>query len=219
MKAICPNSFIRSSGSINRVPRFDSRLKARQQRLVLIAPGGTGKTALASHLCDEAGRQRVEDLSRPLPLLALVRDIQPGDQGHGLESIIIRQLRHRYDIDLPPEALQAALRDGEVFLVLDGLDEILEPSMRRDVLAAINQFSAAHPNVAVLITTRPYPAIQSDLPGFKSAYIVPWNKEEAKRYLEAIIGSNRNSREVNRSAHELVVGLQMSPDETELRPT
>jgi hypothetical protein len=154
-----------------------------RRRLVLVAPGGTGKTTLANHLCDAAAALRAEGGSGPLPLMVLVRDLRPEDQAGGLEPVIVRLLRHRYEVDLAPEALQVALQQGLVFLVLDGLDELVDPSMRSDVLGAIARFSQVYPRAPMLITTRPYPAVRRDLPEFAAAHIVPWTQEMVRQYL------------------------------------
>jgi NACHT domain/NB-ARC domain len=178
-----------SADSSTSLPNIFPRYK---RRLVLIAPGGTGKTTLVNHLCDEAAHRRAANSNEPIPLMVLARDVGPDDSGYGLEPIIIRLLRHTYSVDIPMEALQVALQRGDVFLVLDGLDEVLDPSIKAKFVTAINRFSSAYPQTAILITTRPYRTVREDLSGFEVVNIAPWTHEQARRYVSNLASAQRN---------------------------
>jgi hypothetical protein len=167
---------------------------ARQQRLLLVGPGGAGKTTLVNHLCDQAAVARAHDRGSPVPLILLIRDLRPEDASAGLEQVLIRLLRYRYEVDLHPAALQVALQLGLVFLVLDGLDELVDKPSRSDVFAAITDFCTRYCRVSVLITTRPYPMLRSDLPDFAIANVAPWTQGQISLYLANLAGASGNPR-------------------------
>lgn len=166
----------------------------RQQRLLLVAPGGTGKTTLVNQLCDQAAISREQDHQTPVPLMLLMRDLRPEDPNAGLEQVLLRLLHYRYDVDLPPEALQVALERGLVFLVLDGLDEVIDERMRSDIFAAISNFGSCYDQVSILITTRPHPGLDVDLPDFKVANVAQWPQSLIENYLLKLGAATRNPR-------------------------
>jgi hypothetical protein len=156
------------------------------QRLLLMAPGGSGKTTMAGHLCLQAASQGLGP-SGPgvIPIMVLIRDIQSGTEDISIESLILRTLRYRYESDVTPDALRVALEDARVFVIVDGLDEVM-PDLRRRVTTSINEFAASYSRVPVLVTTRPYATAQQAFPAFTVATIAPWTPHQARTYLERI---------------------------------
>jgi hypothetical protein len=155
----------------------------RQRRIVLVAPGGTGKTTMASYLCYVAARRRAKEIDSPIPFLVLMRDYAPVGGQDKLEHLIVSTIKYRYGLDLSQEALQALLQSGGAFLIIDGLDEVVDSEMRRACLASIAEFSSGYPEVSMLVTTRPYSTFRLDLPQFSYVSIAPWDEELALLYL------------------------------------
>lgn len=176
-------------------------------RLVLVAGGGSGKTTLVNHLCVTAARRRLDSGSGPIPLIALIRDI-PGSGDGDVVTLLLRTLRHRYGLDMTVDALQVALRGGHVFAVLDGLDELADRALRRTVVTSIRAFAAAYPQVALLVTSRPYHTLNDDLPGFRAVTIRPWTSEVSEAYLAALL----TNVDVNRSARTARDLLRVAAD-------
>jgi len=124
--------------------------------------------------------------------MLLMRDLRPEDASAGLEQVLLRLLRYRYQVDLPLEALRVALERGLVFLVLDGLDEVIDKRMRSDIFAAISGFGAQYEQVHILVTTRPYPGLRADLPAFTVANVAQWTHSLAEDYLSKLAVATRN---------------------------
>ena len=155
-------------------------------RLVLMAPGGSGKTTMARHLCLTAASQGPATPDHGIiPLIILIRDIYSETEETSLESLIIRTLRYRYVSEVTPEALRVALDSGRAFVVADGLDEVV-PALRQRVTASINEFADRYPQVPVLVTTRPFAATGQAFPAFTVATIAPWTVSQATAYLEKL---------------------------------
>ncbi|MFY1633852.1 NACHT domain-containing protein [Solwaraspora sp. WMMB335] len=153
-----------------------------RRRLMLVAPGGTGKTTMVNHLCHGAAQRRLRDQQGPLPIMVLLRDWRASDDEGGVPALIRRSLTHRCGIELTPDALDVALRSGQVFLVLDGLDEVVDRA-RRETVASVRRFAGENPQVPMLVTTRPYAALHDDLPGFDQVGIRQWDRDLAAIYL------------------------------------
>ena len=152
---------------------------------MLVAPGGSGKTTMIGHLCLLAAasyRDHARKESERIPLVLLIRDIRPGVAEADLESLIIGTLRYRYECELTREALQVALEEGHVFVVTDGLDELIEPVLRQRITRLINHFARRYKRVPVLVTTRPFAGVRDAFPGFTVVTIAPWDKARSKLY-------------------------------------
>jgi hypothetical protein len=172
-------------------------------RLVLVAPGGTGKTTLVNHLCVTAARHRRNGYDGPIPMIALIRDIAGNEDGD-VVTLLLRTLRHRYRLDMTLDALQVALHGGHVFVVLDGLDELADRALRRTVVTSIRAFAEAYPGVPLLVTSRPYHTLEADLPCFRAVTIRPWPRETSEKYLATLLSdhSPREARDLLRVASE-----------------
>jgi hypothetical protein len=187
-----------AADSEDRIPfgRLVSTFPAKGNRLVLMAPGGSGKTTMIGYLCLLAAaryRDHVKTDSERIPLVVLIRDIRPGVTGEDLESLIISTLRYRYGCELTREALQVALEEGQVFIVADGLDELIEPVLRQRVTRSINHFTRRYSGVPVLVTTRPFARVRDAFPGFTAVTIEPWDKAGSGQYIEKLAATRRAS--------------------------
>lgn len=166
--------------------RLEDLFPAQLERLVLMAPGGSGKTTMIGNLCLLAAEryQAGQDAGERIPLVVLIRDIRPDTADHDVESLIISTLKYRYSCEQTTEALKIALGEGQVFVVADGLDELIEPNLRQRVMHSVNDFARRYPKVPVLIATRPFAEVRDEFPDFTVATITPWDKARAETYLK-----------------------------------
>jgi hypothetical protein len=169
------------------------------RRVVLIAGGGTGKTTLVNHLCLIAAQRRQREHDGPIPLIALIRDV-PGSDDSDVLTLLLRTLRHRYALDMPVDALQVALAGGHVFVVLDGLDELVDRALRRAVVKSIGEFADDYPEVPLLVTSRPYQGVETGLVGFRPVTIRPWTRAISETYLADLLARVGATH----AAHELL---------------
>lgn len=117
----------------------------RSGRLVIVGAPGAGKSGTAVLLVLAALRHRkaVADADRaevPVPVLFTLNDWNPGTQP--VQDWLVSQLRQTYDGLFTgrrgARAVAALLRTGKITVILDGLDEIIEP-LRPVALQALNE--------------------------------------------------------------------------------
>ncbi|MGW7205397.1 NACHT domain-containing protein [Streptomyces sp. NPDC054837] len=96
-----------------------------------------------------------------LPLLIRCREIDEGQGLGSLEDIVRRQLRHDAqscfsdaETAALTEMLLGALADGQVLLLIDGLDEISDPRLRARFCEQIEQIHVAYPEASIIVTSR-----------------------------------------------------------------
>ncbi|MGV3660791.1 MAG: NACHT domain-containing protein [Prosthecobacter sp.] len=148
-------------------------LLAAQQRVVLLADPGMGKSTLVQWLVSSLAAQALDPaISTPfpetVPLPFILRDLVPllgDDYAHWTWPALLDAFK-RYKPGLTATGALAAplvhdkaaftnlLRSANVFFLIDGLDEIGDPTGRQALRNALWQGFRTHPQARFLITSR-----------------------------------------------------------------
>jgi hypothetical protein len=202
------------------IMRFGELLASHHRVAVLARPGG-GKTALLKRLAvayTSPSRRAESDDDLPdrewLPLFLRCRDLRDR-----LDRSVVELLeaipRDAGMTDREAAAfhgqLHVALRSGKALLLLDGLDEFTNDSMRTIFMARLQTFVVAHPQTAIVVTSREtYAGLFGDAlgDGFVQARIAPFDFEDVERLCERwhveVVG---DSEKVRSDARRLAVTI------------
>ncbi len=148
---------------------------ARHRHLVVLGDPGSGKTTLLRYLAllyardmAEGSRRVKEDLgldeSGFLPVLLPLRKIgaflsarQPqedGTEGPALLLDFLYQSLKNQQLPLPPGFFEQYVQRGKAVLLLDGLDEVADPALRRRVSQLADAFARRYPDCRFIVTSR-----------------------------------------------------------------
>jgi formylglycine-generating enzyme required for sulfatase activity len=149
---------------------------AGSRRLVVLGDPGSGKTTLLRYLAltyardvAEKGRNRVErelglaesghlpvllELRRIGRFLAQHRPVDDGTDGHGLLLDFLHEAWQGEKIKLPADFFDDWLTGGRAVILLDGLDEVADPDLRRRVARLVEAFARAYPACRWVVTSR-----------------------------------------------------------------
>ena len=148
---------------------------AGNKRLVVLGDPGSGKTTLLRYLAllyardlAEGANQVSEKMHLPergyLPVLVQCRDLgaflrvhRPADDGAEGCGLVLDFLLHALKgelLELTPSFFEAWLTNGEAVLLLDGLDEVADPDLRRRVVRMIECFARTYPDCRYVVSSR-----------------------------------------------------------------
>jgi formylglycine-generating enzyme required for sulfatase activity/energy-coupling factor transporter ATP-binding protein EcfA2 len=148
---------------------------ADHRRLIVLGDPGSGKTTLLRYLALLYARDLAEDTrlvpdklgleeNGSLPILLPLRQMgrflaehQPKDDGTEGHAILLRflgQLLKNERIDVPADFFDAWLNEGRTTVLLDGLDEVANPDLRRRVARLVDAFTRAYDKCRYLVTSR-----------------------------------------------------------------
>jgi len=148
---------------------------ADHRRLVVLGDPGCGKTTLLRYLTLLYARDLAEetDLVKSklglaetgwlpifLPLRQIGRYLQQhypnddGTEGHAILLQFYAQMLKNERIELPTHFFDRWLHDGQAAVLLDGLDEVADPKLRRRVSRLVDSFTRAYPNCRTVVTSR-----------------------------------------------------------------
>lgn len=112
------------------------------------------------------------------------------------------------------EQWDALLTKGRVLLLLDGLDEVADLTLRRRVARIFQDACVAWPNSRIVVTSRPIDHAQFRELGFHMATIEPFGSAEIERFVErwsTALFQGRTDRS-EEHARTLLAALRERPD-------
>lgn len=178
-------------------------------RLVILGPGGAGKTTLCALVMDELLTNRQP--GDPVPVLVPAASLAAGEM---VKSWLERTLAGRYPAlrDTRAYGARAAgdlVRQHRLLPVIDGLDD-LKPGPRAQLLAAIGR--AFGPCEPLIVTCRPedyYEAVQASgqvLPGAAVIELLPAAAGDVAAFLERGAAGRRA-----KNLHRLAAAIRSAP--------
>ncbi|MFD2467776.1 NACHT domain-containing protein [Amycolatopsis silviterrae] len=137
------------------VPKLD-QLAHPCRRTVILGDPGAGKSTLAAKLACDVAADRFPGAEGRVPFLIVLRSFAGSFRRGGAQLVryLEKACQDPYNLQPPAHAVDYLLRNGRAVVVLDGLDELAEPELRRRVGQLVEGFVNRYPLVPVLVTAR-----------------------------------------------------------------
>ena len=188
-KAVSPLTAIEKDEESEKAVSSHDFISRAHRCIVLGNPGG-GKSTFASYLCHELATRYEERLfcHRSLtPIHVVLRDYGAAKKEHSCSLLEFIELsaNAKYQIKPPAGAFEYLLLNGRALVVLDGLDELLDTSYRKEVTGDVESFCNLFPEVPVLVTSRQvgYEQAPLDQDCFQTVRLAPMKDEQIKEYV------------------------------------
>lgn len=123
-------------------------------RTVVLGDPGSGKSTLLQYLLLEWGNA-TDTVERSLPLLIELREyarLRSKNQVDDFLAYLCSGACVRFHFERP--ALEQWLCQAPGRVLFDGLDEIFDPVMRKEVITAIHRFADDYPQARIVVTSR-----------------------------------------------------------------
>ncbi|MFE0356351.1 NACHT domain-containing protein [Streptomyces nigra] len=183
----------------------------RVDRTVILGDPGAGKSSASA-----VASLRVSGTSETVVFHLELRKIAVTSQGFSLLDAIIERISRMYQMNASPALIEEMLLDGSALVILDGLDELLEPTARRLVSEVIEACSHAYPLTRFMVTSRKigYSAakLRSDL--FDAYLINPFDAHQTREYVQKwfAISEALNGSDLETVVDSVMAQTQSIPD-------
>jgi energy-coupling factor transporter ATP-binding protein EcfA2 len=171
------------------------------RRLVIIGAPGSGKSTLLEHLTLTYAQRRQRryhpNAPKRLPILLYLRDLREAiAQDPALDlAVLWEQQPDIQPLNPPTRWMQRQLQHGRCLVMLDGLDEVADPSQRQAVSQWVDHQMQGYPNATFIVTSRPY--------GYRSAPlsrvgtlldVQPFNLKQVQQFIQNWYFQNERMR-------------------------
>ncbi len=148
--------------------------------LLILGEPGSGKTIALLQLAQCLLERTEGDLNQPIPVVFNLSSWAKKRQA--IEEWLIEELREKYQV--PKQLSQPWMKQGQLVLLLDGLDEVQEKH-RNDCVRALNQFIATHDMTQMVVCSRvkDYEALTERLQLSSAICIQPISPKQVYEFL------------------------------------
>ncbi|GAA1288965.1 NACHT domain-containing protein [Saccharothrix xinjiangensis] len=146
---------LRPEQESSKAPLLDELVLPGRRSVVLGDPGA-GKSTLVAKLAHDIASDRVPGAEGRVPFLVVLRNFTTAFRrgGRGLAHHLEQVCADPYNLPAPPHAVEYLLHAGRAVVLLDGLDELVSPELRRNVVQLVDGFASRYPEVPVIVTAR-----------------------------------------------------------------
>jgi DNA polymerase III delta prime subunit len=190
-----PDALLRSFTEIEVLPvELDESFEELQQTdiydqigygktLLILGEPGSGKTIALLQLAQRLIERTEQDLSQPIPVVFNLSSWAKKRQR--IEEWLIEELNEKYQV--PKKLSQPWMQQGELVLLLDGLDEV-QAKHRNNCVCALNQFIATHEMTEIVVCCRvkDYEALNERLQLSSAICIQPISPKQVYEFLEDV---------------------------------
>ncbi|MFF4030341.1 NACHT domain-containing protein [Streptomyces sviceus] len=152
--------------------------------LAVIGGPGSGKTTLARNTALELCAHRWRPWKRRLPVLLYLRDhatVLLADETPTLETVAVSE--GWLDGKVSAGWLARRLDRGGCVILLDGLDEVADPTERGRVVSWVARQIQRHPHNTYVVTSRPHGYESNPLPGAEVLQVRRFTWQQVERFL------------------------------------
>jgi hypothetical protein len=156
-------------------------------RTVLLGNPGGGKSTSSLKLAYDvaSGRSSLPGVSVPFHIT--LKDFAERFKGapYSLTDFMHELCGTPYNLEAPDGAIEYLLLNGHAIVIFDGLDELLDVSLRRKIVQAVEGFAHRFPTTPIVVTSREVgydeAALDSDL--FVRCTLQPFDQEQVEAYV------------------------------------
>lgn len=141
---------LRAAGDFGHEISMNDMIAATDRRVLLGDPGG-GKSTLSHVLVHNLASE-----ARRTPFHIVLREFLTVEREDNLSisEYIGLRLKTLHQLEPPKGFVEHALLSGEAFVVLDGLDELLDTTRRVELVDRIDNFARRYPLADIVVTSR-----------------------------------------------------------------
>jgi hypothetical protein len=166
----------------NPADKLGKTLEEYIDRTVLLGDPGNGKSTASQVVMHRLAGMNVG----PVPFLVVLRDFASPRPKSSVIDYLEARLSTFYQYSMDPTIIEYLLQSGQALVIFDGLDELLDPSARREVTDAVSNFCNAYPTSRVLVTSRRVGYYQApmDPHQFSVLQLAEFDDDQASEYVE-----------------------------------
>ena len=168
----------------------------KEKQMVILGGPGAGKSTLLDYLTlvftGHINHSLRNDLKNPLPIFVRLRDLGTGSLLQLIESPANVGLKK-----VPAGYFERHLKNGNSILLLDGLDEVLDEKIHKQVVSEILSFANEYPDNWIVVTCR-VAGWHDQLPNFRQYSVQEFDRDDVRQFIGAWYREVTRTEEVNK---------------------